>query len=392
MTNLRLALLFSAAGSLSVLGALGCTSPAVKSGSGGAGSNGNGGPGSGNPGSAGSGAGGPSLGPSISIPDASAMPPPSSIMPTEAMNCGVNKYDLQRRPGDLLLILDRSGSMLEPVTVNGLPAEKWKETVDALDAVIKTTEATVSWGLKVFPIDNGCAVSPTVEVPVARNNHMNVMTAVNANPSMQGARTPTRDAIEKGLAFMQASPSTNAKYLVVATDGEPNCAAPMAAPADGGFGGGRNRNGSDAMATIAAVSAAAKAGIPSFIVGVATAGSDADVTLNSMAVEGGRPRNDPTTKYYPVASRNELIATLDAIATQVGSCTFPLNPAPPAPQNVAVKVDGTKVEQDPAQMGGWNYGPGNNSIVFFGAACEALKSGASKNVQIIFGCGNSVIN
>ncbi len=34
----------------------------------------------------------------------------------------------------------------------------------------------------------------------------------------------------------------------------------------------------------------------------------------------------------------------------------------------------------------------DTSIVFYGAACEALKSGASKNVQIIFGCGDSIIN
>jgi hypothetical protein len=111
-----------------------------------------------------------------------------------------------------------------------------------------------------------------------------------------------------------------------------------------------------------------------------------------MATEGGRPRNNPTTKYYPVASRDEFIMTLDSIATQVGSCTFPLSPPPPAPQNVAVNVDGMRVAQDPTQMGGWNYGPGNTSIVFYGAACEALKSGASKDVQIIFGCGDTVIN
>jgi hypothetical protein len=312
-------------------------------------------------------------------------------MPTENMNCALKHYDLERRPGDLLLILDRSGSMLEPIMVNGMSVVKWPQARDALDAVILKTQTTVSWGLKVFPIDNGCAVSETVEVPVALNNHDKIMASVDLNASMDGARTPTRDAINKGAAVMKASPSTNAKYLVIATDGVPNCPAPTAPP-DGGMGGrGRGGNGGDDMATIAAVTAAAKAGIPSFVVGVSTAGGEADNTLNAMAVEGGRPRNDPAIKYYPVAGRDELIAALDSIATQVGSCTFPLNPAPPAPQNVAVNVDGTRVAQDPTQMGGWNYGPGNSSIIFFGAACEALKSGASKNVQIIFGCGTTII-
>jgi hypothetical protein len=390
MNNARSSVLVSAASVMALLGAFACGSPAVKPGNGGS-SAGNG-SGSGNTGNgSGSGAGN---GPSISIPSPSTAPPPAppANMPTEDKNCGLKKYDLERRPGDLLLILDRSGSMLDPVMRGGTP--KWDETVSALDAVIMKTQASVSWGLKVFPIDDACGVSPGIEVPVALNNYMPVMASVMLNPSRQGARTPTREAIEKGLAAMQASPSTNAKYLVIATDGEPNCAAPTAAPVDGGMGGGgRNRNnGSDAMGTIAAVTAAAKAGIPSFVVGVATAGSEADATLNSMATEGGRPRNNPTTKYYPVASRDEFIMTLDSIATQVGSCTFPLSPPPPAPQNVAVNVDGTRVAQDPTQMGGWNYGPGNNSIVFYGATCEALKSGASKDVQIIFGCGDTVIN
>jgi hypothetical protein len=391
MNNARPSVLVSAAGAMALLGAFACGSPAVKPGNGG---NSNSNSGNGSAGNTGSGSGsGAGNGPSISIPSPSTAPPapPPVNMPTETKNCGLQKHDLQRRPGDLLLILDRSGSMLDSVMMGGPP--KWTETVAALDAVIMKTQATVSWGLKVFPIDDGCGVSPGIEVPVALNNYMPVMASVMLNASRQGARTPTREAIEKGLAAMLASPSTNAKYLVIATDGEPNCAAPAAAPADGGMGGGgRNRNGSDAMGTIAAVAAAAKAGIPSFVVGVATAGSEADTTLNSMATEGGRPRNNPTTKYYPVASRDELVMTLDSIATQVGSCTFPLSPPPPAPQNVAVNVDGMRVMQDPTQMGGWNYGPGNNSIVFYGATCEALKSGASKDVQIIFGCGDTVIN
>ena len=384
-------LVVQAASLSAALALCGCGSPAVKSNSSGGGS-----PGGYSPSSVpGPGGAGSSGGPSISIPAAGSMPAPGAApnTPTENMNCGLKRYDLERRPGDLLLILDRSGSMLDTIPVNGVPAQKWMEAVAALDAVIKKTEATVSWGLKVFPIDNACAVSDVAEVPVALNNHDKIMASVMLNASLQGARTPTREAITKGTAFMQASPSTNAKYLVVATDGEPNCAAPAAMVGDGGIViGGRNRNGSDATATIAAVTAAAKAGIPSFIVGVATAGSEADATLNSMAIEGQRPRNNPTTKYYPVASRDELITTLDSIATQIGSCTFPLSMTPPAPQNVAVNVDGMRIAQDPSQANGWNYGPGNNSIVFFGAACDALKSGAAKDVQIIFGCGNTIIN
>jgi hypothetical protein len=94
---------------------------------------------------------------------------------------------------------------------------------------------------------------------------------------------------------------------------------------------------------------------------------------------------------YPVASRDELVSALEQITGQVASCTFALDPPPPAPNNVAVDVDGMRVNRDTTQTDGWNYGPNNRSIVFYGPACERLKAGAAANVQVIYGCGDTVI-
>ena len=46
---------------------------------------------------------------------------------------------------------------------------------------------------------------------------------------------------------------------------------------------------------------------------------------------GGVPRNDPTTKYYPVANRADLVTALTAITGQVTNCVFPLSKPPPVP-------------------------------------------------------------
>jgi hypothetical protein len=365
---------------LAAAGVLACSTPAVKSDQGQPGS----GNGNGSGGTTGNGAGNNSGngGPVITAPPPSSQPStPPATTPTENMNCGLSKYDLQRKPADILIVLDRSGSMLDPFTANGAMVQKWTETVAAIDTVVSKTQAAVSWGLKLYPMLEMCGVGDGAEVPVALNNRGMVMAAMSTNPSTQGLSTPTRDAVAKGAAFLKGTPSTNNKFLLVATDGEPNCSA-------AGSGG---RRGGDAAATVAAVKAANADGIPSFIVGVATSGTTADATLNMMAVEGGRPRSDPATKYYPVASRDELVGTLENIATQVASCTFPLSPPPPAPGNVAVDVDGKRINRDASQSNGWNYGPDNKSIVFYGEACDNLKSGASKNVQIIMGCGDTVI-
>jgi hypothetical protein len=356
------------------VGTLSCGSPSVETNGKGGGSSGQSTPG----GAGSSGTGGPM----VVLPEPGNTTPPPSNMPTEMMNCGLKKHDLERRPADLLLVLDRSGSMVDPVTVNGMPVPKWGEVIAALDQVIKRTEPSVFWGLKLYPMGaDSCGVPDGAEVGNALNNHAMVMGLANMNaPVSNGGSTPTQAAVRKATAALMASPSPNNKFILLATDGEPNCGM--------GFGG---RGRSDAMGSIAAVADAQTAGISTFVVGVATAGSDAHETLNQMADKGGRPRADPAARYYPVTSRDELVATLEAIATQVGSCTFPLSPPPPAPGNVAVDVDGMRVQKDPASTDGWSYGANNNSIVIHGPTCERLKNGTAKNVQIIYGCGTTVI-
>jgi hypothetical protein len=315
-------------------------------------------------------------------------PPTSGMMPTDQNNCGLKMIDLQKRPADLLLVLDRSTSMLQDAAGRGPGGgrggttpqgpQKWTEVVAAIDPVVMSTQTQVAWGLKMFPMGELCGVPDGATVPVGLGSYDAVLGAIRANPPLSNPQgsTPTRVAVQKAAAFMTGNQSPNSKYLVVATDGLPNCA------------GGR-RDG-DAAGAVAAIAAAAKAGIPSFIVGIATAGSDAHDTLNEMAVQGGRPRND-ATKYYPVANRDELVTALGLITGQIASCTFPLSPLPPDPDNVRVNVDGAKVNRDTTQAGGWDYGPNNGSVVLYGPNCEALKSGAAKNVQILYGCPGKIV-
>lgn len=313
--------------------------------------------------------------------------------PSMGMNCGVKKVDLQARPADLLLVLDRSRSMLQSATSTGnggggggtgmaQPGSRWVEVVTAIDPVVMRTQEKVAWGLKLYPMGETCGVPDGATVPIGLNNHGPLLGAIRGNdPGVgSGGSTPTRVAVQKATTFMTAHPSPNAKHLVLATDGLPNCGG-----RSGGGGGGDDANGA-----IQAVAAANMAGIPVFVVGVATAGTEAHETLNQMATMGGRPRND-ATKYYPVASRDELVTVLESIAGQVASCTFPLDPAPPVPENVAVEVDGMRVNRDPAQQNGWNYGPNNRSIVLFGSICESLKAGSAKAVQILYGCPGEII-
>jgi hypothetical protein len=362
---------------------VGCGDPQVSGGNG----NGTTTPG-GNGNTGGSSGGSSSGGGGFTLPDPPAgggMAPGGPTMPSNEMNCGVKRHTLEKRPADLLLVLDRSGSMVDSVTdpATGMGVEKWGATVGALDAVLQATQAQVSWGLKLYPVGGEqCNVADAPEVPVAAANHAAVLASINSMPAVRdGGSTPTQAAVRKATTVFQGTPSPNNRFLLVATDGEPNCAT------DSGGGGFRGR--SDRAGAVAAVTDALKAGIPSFIVGIATSGSEAHDTLNMMADAGGRPRND-ATKYYPVASRAELITALEVITGQIASCTFPLDTPPPVVENVAVEVDGARLARD-NQVSGWSYGPNNRSIVLNGEVCDRLKAGTAKDVQILYGCPGAII-
>lgn len=337
------------------------------------------------------GSGQPSMGmiPGFTLPPPSTDPPPTPVATPET-NCGVEKFPIERVPAELLLVLDRSGSM-----ENGLTNERqapagmtrWDVALTALDKVIMQTQGGVIWGLKMYPVGGECGVMDGAEVAPNINNYMGMLSSIRMNAPGGGTtgRTPTRIAMEKAVAYLKTRTTMNPKYVLLATDGQPNCAPAMA---------GQRGNGDDVMGAVASVDAAAKAGFKTFVVGIATAGTAAHDTLNQMADKGLMPRMDPMVRYYSAVSQQELSTALEAIAGQVGSCTFKLGRKPPSPNDVAVDVDGKRVMRDPTHTNGWDYtGDDYTSIVFYGSSCEQLKTAAISisSVQFIFGCANQPI-
>ncbi len=305
------------------------------------------------------------------LPDANSGGGLPDATPSSDTNCGLSKVELKRKPGQALLLLDRSGSMAQRLIAGDATSPiKWDETVSALDLAIGKTEEAVSWGIKIYPLDGVCGVRDGVEVPLAAGNHVALMTAIRANaPVENGGATPTQEAVRKALTFVKAQPELTDPYLVIATDGLPNCA-------------GATGNDSDAAGAIAAVSEARAAGLRSFVVGIATADTEAHATLNQMAEAGGFPRND-ATKYFSVARRDDIVAAFQTITGTIASCAFPLSQRPPVPDNVAVEIDGRRLAKD---ANGWQYSPGGDAILLVGAACEQIKAAPKSDVQIIFGC------
>ncbi len=309
----------------------------------------------------------------------------------DGKNCGLQQYGLQALPPDLLVVLDRSGSMangyddVSCTSTKPVPMQpctpKWPDMVNGLTMVVGNTVGTIRWGLKYFPDDDvmgSCNVGPGAAVAPAPNSGTMVNTLLATAQPDPGGSTPTAKAVTSAAAYLMTLTDPNPKYILLATDGLPKC--------------GTKNSGADSGAG-AAVLAATMAGIPVYVVGIGNV-SGAIATLNTMADNGGRPRmstTDPTTHYYPVASTADLVSILTAIGGQIATCTFTLGKAPPDPTNIAVYGDMVRLPQDKTHAMGWDYGAGMTSVELFGTTCDAVKNKQIKSVQAVFGCPGEII-
>jgi hypothetical protein len=305
------------------------------------------------------------------------------------MNCAAIDQPLNKLPPDILIVLDASGSMNQD-TNNGDcggtcgAMSKWALLTPALNQVVMQTQGDVNWGLKIFAdTDSTCGVAPnTVAVQIAENNAAAIATQIanRTDASGQvtmGSRTPTRLAENAAVTYLKTVQAQNPKFILLATDGQPNCAASGSNTAD------------DTPGSVAAVTAAMAAGYPTFVVGISAPAGAANDALNMMAVAGGYPRAG-SPQYYPATSAAEFAAVLQTLVTIAGTCVFPV-PDPPNGDtdrnHIGVKVNGNEISQDTSHANGWDYtSDAHTAVQIYGPNCDAIEAGNVQSVQVVFKC------
>ena len=184
--------------------------------------------------------------------------------------------------------------------------------------------------------------------------------------------TPTHTTIAAAGAYYQGVTSPGERYVLLATDGEPNCGDP------------NDTEAPTVTESVGAIDNLLTDGIKTFVLGFGGTINDYPATLQAMAEAGG------TGDYFAANSPDELATALDTIAGEVGlpSCSFRLDRKPGGASELIVYQDDELVSQDPSHQAGWDYEPGNNTLTFYGAACDAILGGQIDNVRIQFGgCG-----
>lgn len=278
-------------------------------------------------------------------------------------------------PPDILLVVDRSGSMAEPLleSLFGPPTSwesKWQIMREALIGVTSTFGSGIYWGLLLYPTDDNCGAG-AVTVPVGPDTADDIEAALlSTGPT---GWTPTDTSLaEAHETLIPLAPDT--RYVVLATDGMPGCERDE----ETGF----DRQPS----TLAQVEALAADGIQTFVIGFGGAISADPAFLADLAEAGG------TGSAFTADSSDALIAALDTIAGGVlpPPCTYTLASEPPDPELVTVTFDGEEVPRDLSSVDGWNYDGSTTTVTFYGSYCERLRREVDE-VEFVYGCRGIVI-
>ncbi len=320
--------------------------------------------------------------------------------------CVAGRFGMIRRSARLLFVIDRSGSMLAALD-GDLGVSRWVATVEAIRGTIPGFEDRLPMGALLFPRTpdedlasrylQACQVQPGdgINVPVAPRNAAAINEMFERNDP--GGATPTAAAVRRGSAWLQAhGDRATASYMVLLTDGIPNCNGAIAPDACQCLdpmtmcAGERGRLSClDDDGTVAALDDARRAGILTYVIGIdGSIEVRFQAVLDRMAVAGGRP-NAGFPRYTSVRRQGSLAQTFENIQRAVALCSYVTPSRPDDPDAIDIDLDGARVPRDPARAEGWDWSDRDyGEVTFYGQACERARRDNAR-VQATVRCGGA---
>lgn len=349
------------------------------------------------------------------------------VRPTSAVVATKVVTVAQKKAPNVMLVVDKSGSMAAapddplqqavcPTSGNDQTAQfggvaancKWDDLLNAMvvgstpfisELAARGSNADpVRMGMVAFPSDNVCgAGDPTsgaTSVPVAPATSSASTIGSTLMGIAPSGGTPTAASMENAAAALQSvAEDGRSNYIVLLTDGAPNCNADFQATADN-CGAGTDycvSNGScvgtnqtpplgclDEDNLVSKIDAVKQAGILTFVIGFGsdfTSGNLAFDTLTRSAQAGGTAQAT-TPAFYLATNQDALQAALNAIAAQIGNkCDYPLDTVPASASAIEVIVQpsgGTSATYD-SESGKWAL-QGSDVVITDDSLCNDILS------------------
>jgi hypothetical protein len=347
---------------------------------------------------------------------------------TEDASCGVGMATANLKPVNMLVMFDRSSSMLDCTdgTTGDEPCAtqtRWQSATSALNTFFQSPEADgLGVALRFFPHDvpaagcfgaegGACNATACSEAlvdmdrltagPAPTDSHEQALldavassTPIRAVSGVNTGGTPISAALEGGHLFTtahQAAHPDERTVLVFVTDGKPNgCDQDFA---------DISKIASDALAS---------SGVPTYVIGLTDSmgGGVNQDDMNDLADAGG------TTQAFFVSdsatAATDLLDTLNAIRGDAIACDFPL----PSSTTSGMTIDPTLINvsytsanggetelglvasaADCASEQAWYYDDpaAPMRIILCPSACETVTSDSSAAIRILAGCQPRIV-
>ncbi len=280
----------------------------------------------------------------------------------EGGTCDLFRLDLTPQTPTIVLLVDQSESMTAAFDMTDRWSAIQTTLLDPQDGVVTNLQSEVRFGLSLYSSNDGdmggmCPI--LTETPPAIDNFDNIdMVFQNSGGPLGDTPTGESLAVVADALSMDAAPGE--KYVVVATDGEPDtCAEPD--PQNG-----------QGLAVMAAEDAFAK-GVKTFIISV---GDDvSNDHLQDMANAGaGVQMGDPDATFYKALDQQALLDAFNEIVQGTRDCRIDLDMAiiPDKADLCTVAVNGMDLPLD--DPNGWEVNT-STEIELVGSACTDIQEG-----------------
>jgi hypothetical protein len=296
--------------------------------------------------------------------------------PNSARLCATASLTFNARQVDMLILLDRSGSM---DTAFG-SGTRYQAVASLLSDVADTYAMHVQFGYQEMPgrqgcesqVLGGCCASPPL-IGIAGNNGQAVTAAITAAAPMDG-NTPTAASLRAALTYYESlDDGVDNRFVLLATDGSPSCTLA------GALSNGETSSSTACTDALLEVSALVSQGVRVIVLGVgdglAADASGENDCLNAMAHAGGAAASPGNPGFYAVGDPQQLQLAIEQIFGGVmrPSCLLRLHSSVEE-SNLLVYLDGQQIPH--ALTGdGWHLDRSLNppGVLITGGYCDMIE-------------------
>jgi hypothetical protein len=280
-------------------------------------------------------------------------------------NCPTLEEVLEPNMTTFQIVVDQSGSMDEMFgTVTRW--EAMRTTLIGMQAgVVTDLQSEIRFGLSLYNNPQGDGPCPVVDTIAPQFDAADPITTVLDASGPEGD-TPTGESLELALQTLMEDNFDGPKFLLLATDGEPDTCEVPDPMTDMERATVRNR-------VITAVETAYAADVRTFVISVGT--ELAEEHLQDVANAGqGVQDGEPDAPYYVALNQDELLAAFNTIISGLRSCELdlPSELQEPYAPSCEVTINDSVVPYD--DPNGWRLNDPTH-IELVGNACSSIQEG-----------------